>query len=59
MNELLRNIVKFQLKDEHGKLMKPVCMEMPRPGETKEQLLERLKNEFGDRLVLGGCDEST
>lgn len=45
-------VVKFQLKDSHGDPMDTVSMQMPRPGQTTEDLKASLVREFGERIVL-------
>lgn len=50
----LRHLVRYRLTGSDGTPMATQSSVMPRPGQTKGELIERLKREFGARLIL--CD---
>lgn len=47
-----RGLIVYRLLDDEGELIPGCSIEMPEPGETREQCVKRLRDEFGGRLVL-------
>jgi hypothetical protein len=47
-----RNLIRFNLRDHDGDLLPGFSVEMPRPGESRDECIVRLRAEFGGRFVL-------
>jgi hypothetical protein len=44
-------LIRFKLCDDRGKILPGESLEMPRPGESLDDCLRRLRLEFGGRLM--------
>ncbi|RYU61878.1 hypothetical protein EWI61_03565 [Methylolobus aquaticus] len=47
-----RGLIRYQLRGDDGEALEGFSLECPKPGEDRAQCLERLRAEFGSRLIL-------